>query len=465
MAWETKQVLEHSFQVLTFSWTESGDGLVSAGSDITMWRRGDRGFSVLWQVRPSVPQAYAASSWSCGGLVATGDGTQSSQHKEECVADGRTPDSSSGKATVWWWQDGQETQGIELQHPSEVSMVQWRPSNGYGEDPYTYRPVLLTSSRDGSIRLWLDMEGPNYSSFCFGDSLELKKRPTFSVAAVVDVNTCLQGVLGHDIFVTWASESRTGGSTEEKRHTVRNNHVRRRDLAPCEWLVGVGPLGKVALWSIHSLDDILPNRPPVVTLWQQGDDVFAQPSTLPLLQAEGANGSTDRLMMKAVVQRPEGAVAVPPSSLDLFEALPSGHFRWSRLWPPISAIGTGGGHVGSGAQTGRNKSIWGVSSEVVHLDGHRGAIVQVALHPSPTVALAASVDNQGVILLWDVSAWSSPQVKVMSSQTLGWKLAGQISGVENSTASSYHHIAWAPSSLSEAELYYLLVTSLKSTAS
>lgn len=461
LAWETKQVLQHSFQVLTFSWTESGDGLLSAGSDIIMWTRGETGFSVLWQVRPTVPQAYAASSWSSTGLVATGDDTHGSQPKEGYIADGRIPNSSSGKATVWWWQEGQEIQGIELQHPSEVSMVQWRPTNGYGEDPYTYRPVLLTSSRDGSVRLWLDMEGPSYFSFCFGDSHELKKRPTFSVAAVVDVNTCLQGVLGHDVFVTWASESRTGGSSEEKRHTIRNNHVRRRDLSPCEWLVGVGPRGEVALWSIHSLDDILPNRSPRVTLWQQGDDVLAQPSTLNPFGGEGADDATDRLMMKAVVQRPEGALAVPPSSLDLFEALPSGHFRWSRLWPPISAIGTGGGHVGSGAQTGRNKSIWGVSSEVVHLDGHRGAIVQVALHPSPTVALAASVDDQGVILLWDLSAWSSPQVKVMSSQTLGWKLAGQISGLQNSTFSSYHHIAWAPSSLPEGRAILLAGDILK----
>lgn len=464
LAWETKQVLQHSFQVLTFSWTESGDGLLSAGSDITMWKRGETGFSVLWQVRPTVPQAYAASSWSSVGLVATGDDaleTQpSSVPEEECTADERIPNSSSGRATVWWWREGQEIQGIELQHPSEVSMVQWRPSNGYGEDPYTYRPVLLTSSRDGSVRLWLDMEVPSYSSFCFGDSDELKKRPTFSVAAVVEVNTCLQGVLGHDIFVTWASESRTGGSSEEKRHTIRNNHVRRRDLAPCEWLVGVGPRGKVALWSIHSLDDILPTRSPRVTLWQRGDDVFAQPSTFNPFR-EGADDATDRLMMKAVVQRPEGALAVPPSSLDVFEALPSGHFRWSRLWPPISAIGTGGSHIGSGPRTGRSKSIWGVSSEVVHLDGHRGAIVQVALHPSPTVALAASVDTQGVILLWDLSAWSGPQVKVMSSQTLGWKLAGQISGLQNSTCSSYHHIAWAPSSLPEGRAILLAGDILK----
>ncbi|KAG0631662.1 hypothetical protein M758_1G270500 [Ceratodon purpureus] len=456
LAWETKQVLQHTFQVLTFSWTESGDGLLSAGSDITMWKRGESGFSVLWQVQPAVPQAYAASSWSSSGLVATGDGISETQanfvSKEECIADEKTTDSSMGKATVWCWQEGQEIQGIELQHPSEVSMIQWRPSNGYGEDPYTYRPVLLTSARDGSIRLWLDMEGPSYSSFCFGDNQELKKKPTFTMAAVVDVNTCLDGVLGHDIFVTWASESRTGGSFEEKRQTIRNKYANMRDLAPCEWLVGVGPRGKVALWSIHSLDDILPTRSPRVTLWQQGDDVFSEPSTLNTLPGGGA---TDRLMMKAVVQRPEGTLAVAPSSLDLFEALPSGHFRWSRLWPPVSAIGTGGGHVGSGAQTTRNKSAWGVSSEIVHLDGHRGAVLQVALHPSPTVALAASVDNQGVVLLWDLSAWASPQVKVMSSQTLGWKLAGQISGLQNSSRSSYHRIAWAPSSLPEGRAILL----------
>lgn len=392
LAWETKQVMQHLFQILTFSWTESGDGLLAAGSNIAMWKRGEAGFSVLWQVQCTVPQVYAASSWSSAGLAATVDCTLGTHPKsvatKESTIDGETSDSLnslSGKATVWWWwQEAHEIQGIELQHPSEVSMIQWRPSNGCGEDPFTYRPVLLTSSRDGSLRLWLDMEGPSYLSFCFGDSQELRKKPTFSMAAVVDVNKCLNGILGYDIFVTWASENRTRGNSEEKRLLTRNNSVKRPDLIPCEWLVGVGPRGKVALWSIHSLDDILPTRFPRVTLWQEGDGVLAQPSTFYPFRMEDADNARDRLMMmKAVVQRPEGAMAVPPSSLDLFEALPSGHFRWSRLWPPVSAVGTGGGHVGSGTQTSRNKSSWGVSSEVVYLDGHRGAIVQlVAWAPS-----------------------------------------------------------------------------------
>lgn len=458
MEWTTTQILEHTYQVLTFAWTDSGNGLLSAGSHITMWDMDGEGFLVLWQVQCMVPQALAASSWSSRGVVATannvlGSGVNSVSNGDSIGSKSVEP--MKGAATVWWWEEGHEIQGIELSHPSDVSMIQWRPSYGSREDTYTFRPVLLTSSNDGMVRLWLDMEGPSYSSFCFGESQERKKKPIFSIGAVIEVNKCLSGVLGQNIFVSWASETRTGGGdSDAHRHNSRTKGAKRGASAPCEWLVGVGPAGEVVLWCIHSLDDILPTHSPQVTLWQKGDGLLAFPSTTMQSDIHNARG---RLMIKAVVQRPEGTLAVPPSSLDVFEALSGGLFRWSRLWPPVSAIGTGGGHVGSGKQPTGNKSPWGVSSQVLSLDGHHGVILQVAMHPSTTVGLAASVDDQGVVLLWDLRGWSSPQIRAMSSQTLGWKLAGRISCSSGLSVSSGNLMSWAPISLSESRAILIVV--------
>lgn len=136
-------------------------------------------------------------------------------------------------------------------------MIQWRLLNGCGEDLFIYWFVFFMFLRDGFLCLWLDMEGFSYLSFCFGDSQELRKKFIFFMVVVVDVNKCLNGILGYDIFVIWVFENRIWGNFEEKRFLMRNNSVKRLDLIFCEWLVGVGFCGKVVLWFIYSLDDIL----------------------------------------------------------------------------------------------------------------------------------------------------------------------------------------------------------------
>lgn len=471
MAWEIKQVLPHKFPVLTFAWTGSGDGLLSCGSNVSMWARGREGFQVLWEAQNSIPQALASSSWSSRNLAATADQEQISENNTSISgqrADSKRSKFRKGKATIWWWEEGHEVQEIDLLHPGEVLMLQWRPSKrsaGCSDDPHCFRPVLLTCCKDGTVRLWLEIDGSRHSMSSHGGSKEHMK-PSFYVSAVIEVNRCLNGVLGRDTFVTWASETRPGGGVSEDIEDSSSSRIGNGgEVAACEWLVGVGPHGAVTLWSLHCLDDLLPQRCPRITFWQQGADLLPHTSSLPASGGEVMGKREGPLMVKAVVQRPEGMLSMPPSSLDLFEAMPSGLFRWSRLWPPVSAIGTGGGVKTGTANVGipptGNKSLWGVSSEEIILDGHRGKVTQAAIHPSTSLRLAASVDTKGSVLLWDLSGVSSPQVNIMSSQTSGWKFAGCLSCRSNLTCSSFDLISWAPLTLSGGRAILLVASSTR----
>lgn len=456
-------MLEQKFKVLACSWTDSGDGLLLGGTKVAMWAQRRDSWHCLWEAQSSVPQALVSASWASNSLVATADEELELETGDRFLGPSRKEAGGKkmvkGKVAVWWWVEGNEAEEIELIHPCPVTLVQWRPSKGQhsSDELHHFRPVLLTSCRDGTIRLWLEIDSRRNTTSTRshadrGDGRHMK--PAFFVSAVIEVNRCLSGMLGQDVFVTWASETRPEGgisgliAPDVHRQSSSNGSIKACEVATCEWLVGVGPRGVVSLWSLHCLDDTSPPRCPRVTLWQQGADLLLSLPSLPYADTP----PTGPLALKAIVQRPEGTLGMPPSSLDLFEAFPGGLFRWSRLWPPVSAIGTGSvvktGIVNASPAAVHpktvSKSTWGVSSDVIFLGSHLGDVIQAVVHPSDSLGLAASLDTQGVVLLWDSAGYSRPQVSVTNVNLPVWKLVGRLDTHIVPRALNFNLIAWAP---------------------
>ena len=120
--------MEHAYQVCNFAWTESGDGLLSVGTEIGMWMRNKEGWYKLWKSCATHPQCFAAATFSAKGLAATADGDLMNLSDVQEYA---LKTASKGKVTVWWWEDSVGLLEAELIHPQEVMMIQWRPSKAY----------------------------------------------------------------------------------------------------------------------------------------------------------------------------------------------------------------------------------------------------------------------------------------------------------------------------------------------
>ncbi|XP_024540074.1 uncharacterized protein LOC9633825 isoform X1 [Selaginella moellendorffii] len=419
LEWEPRSMLVHTFPVTHFSWSGSGDGILSsAGSKISMWKQDDDGsgnWVPVWESLVEWPQALVAASWSYRGLAASTD------------MDNLAGKDLRGKATVWWWQEGSEAQPVELSHPRQVLAIQWRPvsrQNGkVVEESDHHRLILLTSCRDGVVRLWLEID----SGKARADNAMIK--PAFFVSALIEVNTSLQATLGLDCFVTWGLEKSQGSNFATGNST---------EVAACEWIVGTGPRGIVALWSLHCLDDVYPPRCPRVLLWQQG--------TLRLLDSE-PDIAENPCFFKAVIQRAQSSV--PPTSVDLFEVYDGGLLRRSRLWPPVTSIGGGSGLVRRASDTtGLTSKIkigtWGRSHEDFLTFGHTGNKINLALHPARAARVAASVDKAGTLLLWQTSLPLEPYVEAPHLHVSSWRLCGRLS---IQTENFLPALCWSPALL------------------
>ncbi|CAI5469053.1 unnamed protein product [Closterium sp. Yama58-4] len=368
---------------------------------------------------------------------------------------------------------------VDLPHPAPVLAVQWRPQDaasqllsssgvgatgagaagtgGSGSAPY-HRPILLTCAEDGTVRLWMEIDsgssrtkaggsaGAAGSGSRAGSRLSSPKHPgssrygnqnenpnleagfgqkgrkgilrqsseegrwapppAFFVCAVVDGNMTLGGRLGMDISVLWAKEVRVGDGSKTGG-----------DVAPCEWLVGVGPRGTVVLWAVFCLDDT--------------------PTTH---------------LISAIVQRVTGQSGSPPMAVEIAEKLPGSFVRWSRLWPPVLAIGAGGklGPRIGGSSTDGHGATGGVGGGVQH-GRHRGAITEVAVHPAPGFPLAATLDAHGNTLLWGPRAppWLPLLTETPEGASNEWVLLGSLPpAVAGSGGIGYERgfarLAWVP---------------------
>ncbi|GBG74814.1 hypothetical protein CBR_g19326 [Chara braunii] len=349
----------------------------------------------------------------------------------------------------------------------------WRRRGGH-----IFRPVLLTNCEDGTVRLWIEIDSTfgrlggggggggsknaGAGAGCRGGGRRGVYRPVFFVATVIElgfggwgVPRAPSGEGGRDAWqgttVTWAQEVRAGGSAAQLQQQQRPGgaaaagsmattpSVAAGDghVAPCEWIVGISLEGTVTMWAVYFLDDVMPPRCPRVITWQEGVRLLpplgsSSDSIAAHLAMTGGGGGRSTFsypsrrfgagseVLRCVVQRAEGASGSTPTAVEVCEKLPHGGFRFSRLWPPVTAVGPGGGRgIGTAASGGiagggggvavgvlsgvgsqKMGGAWGVASEVLELVGHEARVVDLALHPSPGMSIGASLDEQGRVMTW-----------------------------------------------------------------
>ncbi|KAL2650756.1 hypothetical protein R1flu_018884 [Riccia fluitans] len=459
LRWLNVQVLEHCTEIRSFAWTESGDGLLSVGSEIVMWQQGDNTWECLWRSSLEHPHTLCAASWFARGIAATAEGTFTDAAVEK--------DEDDHFVKVWWWEEGHDLHVLELSHPDRLLSIQWRPLRGFTATSQPFRPVLLTCCRDGVVRLWTEIGsfGANTAVDQIVSGSQDQFKLAFFVSAVIDVNSSLTGVLGRDIFITWP-EARGGTARTPSVTTDTSRILSSKDYenASGEWLIGVGPSGSVTLWSVQSLDDLSPSRGQFVQIWQQKPGLLSCPS-VPPSQSNVCPEDRGRLLsMKAVVHRPYGTLWGPPSSLEVFEIWSDNLLRWSCVWPHVSALGARSSVAGivatgvASTSAGSGKSsAWGVSSEAIHLDGHRGNILQTAVHPDAAMRLVASLDDLGTVLFWlSSSSPLNPRLEIAGYSNSLWRLSGRLTGHNVNCSGTFSSMAWAPVAPAGADAVLLL---------
>ncbi|CAM6112755.1 unnamed protein product [Calypogeia fissa] len=471
LRWVKNHVLDHFSDVQSFSWSESGDGLLAVGLEIVMWQKGENCWNCLWRSQLEQPQSLSAASWSARGIAATAEGPSVTQPEASDV---------DHLVKIWWWEDGKELLEVDLAHPHQLLMIQWRPSRSFRSSSHSFRPVLLTCCWDGVVRLWAEIGNlgfPQGGSTSLanvdtatirdevGTGYESPFKLAFFVSAVIDANSTLSGVLGQNIHITWP-EGTGGGVMNSSSDGDESGGVvsKESDVAMNEWLVGIGPSGSVTLWSVQSLDDLSPARGPLIQLWQQRSGILSPPS----VPSQGINVSVDvqtsPQAVRVVVHRPHGTFWGPPSSLDVVEIWSSSLLRWSSIWPPVAAVGGPtskniAANLGAANMiaAGGKMSTWGVSSELVVLGGHNGNITQIAVHPIAAVGLVASLDDEGAILLWDAQgSCSSLRSEITGCLNPLWRLSGQLTGHRVDCTGLFNSMAWAPLVLPRDETMLLL---------
>eukprot|EP00250_Pteridium_aquilinum_P017322 c23571_g1_i1 orf=63-7415(+) len=450
--WVLSDKLEHTFEVWSFAWTELGDGLLSVGTEVNMWRHDESGWNRLWTSHVTHPQSFAAATLSAKGLAATAEGNFSVEDSKGQV-DEFDRSVTKGKATVWWWEDSLGLLESELVHPQEVLFLQWRPSKGPFTLQEAFRPVLMTACKDGAVRLWLEIDsGRARLDKALGKDVSVKHlKPAYFVSAVIEAEQCLHGMLGVDVFVSWPLECRPGDSPGVlARSSYGTNTIsKRQSTGSCECLIGIGPEGSICIWSLFCLDDVYPPRCPRVFLWKQASGVLSTP-------AASAGSKKRQVLIKVISQRSGNRQADPPSILDLFYTSQPTLLQWSRVWPPVSALCGDFSKetviseaIGSSIVPGKaKKDAWGMVTECFISNGHSRDIICIAVHPVTFTGLVATLDSQGDIFLWR----SSPCLKRSLSLCVSvWKYLSQLA-----VSLVSETLTWLPAVFFEGQTVLLL---------
>lgn len=260
-------MLMQSVKVEAIQWTGSGDGIISGGTEVVMWRRKEKSWEIAWSFKPKVPQILVSATWSADGLSATAPWTEVQIGNSSSLV-------NDARECVFVYQfDGHSnyTQ-TELKHPMPVRMIQWRPSIGKPSSRHARhapRPVLLTCCLDGAVRLWGEIDDGRIRKSGKDNIDQKSTKLIFFVLAVIEVNQSLNGFLGSNVFVSWATEVEGVAVIDEKVCYYSCLENLQHDRAGrCEWLIGLGPERMTTMWAIHCLDDFAPVRFPRVTLWK-----------------------------------------------------------------------------------------------------------------------------------------------------------------------------------------------------
>lgn len=169
-----------------------------------MWRRKEKSWEIAWSFKPKVPQTLVATSWFVDGFSATAPCSKVELGGSSSLSD------KARKCVLVYQGDGQsQYPQAELHHPMPVSMIQWRPSTGNLSSRHTRhasRPALLTCCLDGAGRSWGEVDDGRIRRAGKDNSDHKATDLSFCVIAVIEVNQTVNGFLGLDVFVRWATE-------------------------------------------------------------------------------------------------------------------------------------------------------------------------------------------------------------------------------------------------------------------
>ncbi|CAK7348696.1 unnamed protein product [Dovyalis caffra] len=432
--WSQNAVLVQSTKVGAIKWTGSGDGIISGGIDVVLWRRRNMSWEIAWKFKRDVPQNLVSATWSIEGPSAT------AAYLSE--VDVKGSDQTRNCVLVCYGDRTSEYVKSELHHPQPVSMIQWRPSTGRQtrrDEKHLPRHVLITCCLDGTLRLWTEVDSGKVRKLAKDNRDHKIVRKSFCVAAVIEINQVLKGTLGMDVFFSWATEiggiHGIGEGICQTFSIEGNGHDR---VGRCEWLIGFGPGRGITFWAIHCLDDISPLRFPRVTLWktQQLQDLEAG-----RLHGAGLADFKDWLLLdKVVVLR--NCLSGPPNICCLMHLSPCNFLVRSLLYTQKSSNIEDASFNKSKIDKYLSCSAGGVLN-----GGHTGKILQVAMHPLIyEVELAVSLDSNGLLLFWMVSTISNSNFGP-AELIPRWKLSGKLATYDS--CSKYTSLRWAPSTLGE----------------
>lgn len=416
-------MLMQSMKVEAIQWTGSGDGIISGGSEVVMWRRKEKSWEIAWSFKPNIPQVLISATWSANGLSATapcsevqvGNSSSLVNDPRECVF-------------VYQFDGHSNYTHTELHHPMPVRTIQWRPSIGKPSSRHVrhaLRPVLLTCCLDGAVRLWGEIDDGRIRKAGKDNSDQKSTKLNFFVLAVIEVNQSLNGFLGYNVFVSWATEVKGVAVIDDEVCYYSCLENLQHDMAGrCEWLIGLGPERMTTMWAIHCLDDFAPVRFPRVTLWKNQEFVS--------LEMEDSH----LLVHKVLIMRTQ--VSRPPVVCSFVQLLPCNSFSWTQLYSQASTTI----EEKSANDSHPESSLMACAKGSLEVEGHRGKILQIAIHPfSFEVELAASLDENGMLLFWSFSTFFSTHIGLPTS-TPSWKLFGKISVIDYSP--NYTCLSWAP---------------------
>ncbi|GAB2291128.1 hypothetical protein Dimus_025386 [Dionaea muscipula] len=446
--WSQTAVLVQSTKAETIKWTGSGDGIVSGGIEVVLWKRNNRSWEIAWKFGMGHAQTLVSTAWSIDGPAASG------VYPSKLDDNGTSWSSNSAAKSVRVYRSGRKSGYVvsELAHPQPVLAIQWRHSRRKhlnGNSGSAHRHMLLTCCVDGTVRLWSEIEDGRVRKSDKNVNEPKSTRRTFNVCAVIEINQMLNGVLGSNIHISWPLEV-TGISSACHGVVKHFSALQYEDnkVGRCEWLIALGPGTLVTFWAVHCLDDSAPMRPPRVTLWKQRK--LHGPAVASFCDAHQVSSADASNLIKAVISRDE--FFGPPVLCSLVQLLPCSCIGWSLLYMRTSGM--------EGRSFLKSENLSYLSDDprgILNVDGHTGKVLQVSVHPRMSeVTLAVSLDSNGLLLFWSFSA-SSNCISGLPTPNPSWKLLGKLA-LED-IPSLHVRLSWAPFWLDEVQI--LLVGHIK----
>lgn len=253
---------------------------------------------------------------------------------------------------------------------------------------------MLTCCMDGTVRLWSEIDDARLRKVGKDSNDQRTRRLLFCVCSIIEINQPMNGILGSNIHVRWATELNciSNPGKVAASQCFPSDYYQPDGVGKCEWVIGFGPQRVVTLWAIHCLDDVTPMRYPRVTLWKRRE-------------LEGPDVETSSLLLRKVVisrNQPFG----PPTLCNLVQLLSC----YSLAWFPIifqTLTSSEEPFITSQTKNGLSSCAYGK----LNLDGHCGKIYCL---PS---ALEKGDYWLASFLEWVLGNYSQAIVLVLGSQT------------------------------------------------